>query len=179
MPLVIRALFAIVILVFVFQLGRMSGSGHRFIIDKGEPVEAEILTGRPRVDDGDSLRFSQDRVRLFGIDAFEREQKCWDRHDRRYPCGHVASRALESLVRGNTVTCEVRDVDTYGRKVAVCHIGRLDLAAQQVREGYALAYRRYSRDYVQIEKEARAGGRGAWAGRFDKPWDWRHRGRQG
>jgi endonuclease YncB( thermonuclease family) len=33
-----------------------------------------------------------------------------------------------------------------------------------VAQGLALAYRRYSRDYVAAEVEARAAGRGMWAG---------------
>ena len=40
-------------------------------------------------------------------------------------------------------------------------------------EGLALAYRRYSRDYVEAEKEARKRNVGMWQGEFVKPWDWR------
>ncbi|HZA65683.1 MAG TPA: hypothetical protein VE592_01970 [Geminicoccaceae bacterium] len=40
-------------------------------------------------------------------------------------------------------------------------------------QGLALAYRRYSRDYVAAEDEARVAGRGMWAGTFEPPWDWR------
>ena len=42
-----------------------------------------------------------------------------------------------------------------------------------VMEGLALAYRRYSRDYVEAEKEARKRNVGMWQGEFVKPWDWR------
>jgi len=44
-----------------------------------------------------------------------------------------------------------------------------------VAQGLALAYRHYSVDYVAAEDEARAAGRGMWAGTFEPPWDWRHR----
>ncbi len=37
----------------------------------------------------------------------------------------------------------------------------------------ALAYRRYSLDYVDEEADAQAAWRGVWAGEFVKPWEWR------
>ena len=49
------------------------------------------------------------------------------------------------------VTCEERDVDRYGRIVAVCRAGREDLNAWMVERGFAVAYRRNSRAYVGEE----------------------------
>ncbi len=45
--------------------------------------------------------------------------------------------------------------------------------ARLVYEGWALAYRRYSKKYVPEEDEAKAAKRGMWAGEFVAPWDWR------
>jgi hypothetical protein len=42
-----------------------------------------------------------------------------------------------------------------------------------VSQGLALAYRRYSADYVDEEAEAQAARRGFWAGEFIPPWKWR------
>lgn len=42
-----------------------------------------------------------------------------------------------------------------------------------VAEGWAVAYRRYSMDYVKQEDQAKSVRRGIWAGRFAMPWDWR------
>jgi endonuclease YncB( thermonuclease family) len=135
----------------------------------------ETITGRPRVRDGDSLDFPQVRVRLFGVDAFELEQRCKLPDGREYPCGHAAKHALEHMVRGQIVTCYRRDVDSYGRMVAVCRVGAdTDLGAEQVRTGLALAYRHYSKAYAPFEWDARRNRRGAWDGTFDKPWEWRH-----
>ena len=39
--------------------------------------------------------------------------------------------------------------------------------------GWALAYRRFSLDYVDQEADAQAARRGIWAGEFVKPWEWR------
>lgn len=45
------------------------------------------------------------------------------------------------------------------------------------REGDRLALfgilRRYSRDYVRAEDQARAARRGVWSGQFEMPWEWR------
>ena len=42
-----------------------------------------------------------------------------------------------------------------------------------VAEGWALAYRDYSKKYVPQENVAREAGKGVWAMRFVPPWEWR------
>jgi hypothetical protein len=44
-----------------------------------------------------------------------------------------------------------------------------------VRQGWALAFRRYSDAYVGEEDGAREEQRGIWSGAFIAPWDWRRR----
>ena len=57
--------------------------------------------------------------------------------------------------------------------LGVCALRSGDLNAWSVSESHALAYRRYSLEYVEQEEAARAAGRGIWAGEFVAPWDWR------
>jgi endonuclease YncB( thermonuclease family) len=47
-----------------------------------------------------------------------------------------------------------------------------------VREGWTLAYRKYSLDYVREEDQARTSKRGIWQGEFTAPWEWRPARRQ-
>ncbi len=47
----------------------------------------------------------------------------------------------------------------------------MDLNRWMVLNGWAVAYRRYSLDYVPIEKAAREARIGIWSGDFDMPWD--------
>jgi hypothetical protein len=47
-----------------------------------------------------------------------------------------------------------------------------------VQQGWALAFVRYSKEYLPDEEAARAARRGLWSGAFIAPWDWRHRNRQ-
>jgi len=130
------------------------------------------LYGKPMVIDGDTIKFDKTRVRLFGIDAPEIRQKCiyvrkaWN-------CGLEAQRALEVMIGKNDVFCESKDVDRYGRIVAVCKTEDIDLNATMVREGWALAYRRYSKDYIDEENAAKSGKQGIWRGSFRTPWNWR------
>jgi len=49
----------------------------------------------------------------------------------------------------------------------------VDIGRRLVSAGWALAYRRYSMDYVAAENEARKAKRGMWRGTFVKPWKWR------
>ena len=44
-----------------------------------------------------------------------------------------------------------------------------------VQQGWALAYVKYAKTYVQAEEDARTNRRGLWQGAFIAPWDWRHR----
>ena len=72
-----------------------------------------------------------------------------------------------------TVSCQHRDLDRYGRVVAVCLKGNEDLNRWMVANGWAVAYRRYSLDYVADEAAARPSGINIWSGSFDMPWNWR------
>ena len=42
-----------------------------------------------------------------------------------------------------------------------------------VRNGHALAYRKYSSRYLDEEIHAKSNGLGTWAGEFIPPWEWR------
>jgi endonuclease YncB( thermonuclease family) len=55
----------------------------------------------------------------------------------------------------------------------VCFLGSEDLNAWLVRRGWAVAYRRYSKDYVPQEDRALRAKTGVWSGTFEMPWDWR------
>ncbi|MCB2052115.1 MAG: thermonuclease family protein [Novosphingobium sp.] len=71
-----------------------------------------------------------------------------------------------------------RDTDRYGRMVAVCRSRGVDLNGWMVSQGWALAYRRYSTDYVAAESRAAQARRNIWSGSFDMPWEWRSARRQ-
>ena len=132
----------------------------------------ETLTGIPKITDGDTIRIGNTRIRLYGIDAPEAKQTC-TAGGKKWRCGWEATNALANIVGKHWVTCSKRDTDRYGRVVAVCRAGPIELGAWMVGNGWAVAYRRYSTDYVQDENDAKASRKGMWRGEFMMPWKWR------
>lgn len=138
---------------------------------------SSTISGRASVIDGDTIEIQGQRIRLYGIDAPESRQTCRDENGRDYRCGQQATRALSNKIGGQTVSCDQRDIDRYGRIVAVCQVGGEDLNGWLVSEGLAVAYTRYSVKYVPAEIGARFAGRGIWAGDFMEPETWRRQNR--
>ena len=136
-----------------------------------ETIQPDVA-GRAWVIDGDTIEVGSARIRLFGVDAPESAQSCVA-GSRPWPCGRQATRALTGRIDGRSVAFEERDRDRYGRIVAVCRLDGQDLNAWLVRESWALAYRQYSRTYMDEEAAAKAARRGVWRGEFVPPWDWR------
>ena len=84
-----------------------------------------------------------------------------------------ATRALRERIAGRAVECTERDRDRYGRIVAVCRVEGTDVNAWMVEQGWAVAYQKYSADYVSHETTAKAARRGVWRGEFVEPSRWR------
>ena len=127
-----------------------------------------------QISDGDSLRSGKLRIRLFGIDAPEKKQKCTNVEGKQWDCGIAAQKALKHLVESvPKISCDLIDVDRYSRLVMRCYAGKTDVAAALVKEGLALAYQQYSKLYSKDENAAKINRAGMWGGSFTKPWIWR------
>lgn len=127
------------------------------------------IAGEGRVIDGDTLDVGSRRVRLAGIDAPERDQSCADAAGAEVACGETSRRMLADLVGRGTVSCVPLDLDRYSRVIATCEHGGADLGEVMVVAGQAVSSGRYATE----EGDAKAAGRGIWAGRFELPQDWR------
>ena len=123
------------------------------------PALAQI-TGKVRVIDGDTLDVGQTRIRLHGIDAPETDQPCTTLTGQNWACGDWITRQVRDLYQGTTATCEPLDEDRYGRIVARCFVGDVDIGKTLVLEGFAFAYRKYSLEYDLDEKAAYVADRG-------------------
>jgi endonuclease YncB( thermonuclease family) len=132
------------------------------------------LKGRPRIIDGDTIELAGKRIRLHGIDAPEAKQTC-TKEGKEWLCGQEATWELARLIEEHWVTCQQKDIDRYKRIVAVCYMaeGQIDINGLMVEQGWALAYRKYSEDYVGQEEAARVSQAGIWGGEFMEPWEWR------
>lgn len=135
-------------------------------------TRAQSLRGTAQAADGDSLSVSGIQVRLFGIDAPELSQECYD-NGKPVPCGEMAKANLASLIGSAVLSCLSEATDPHGRMVAVCSIGGVDIGQAMVEAGWATAYRRDSEDYVAAELRARASKAGLWQWDFQIPEDYR------
>ena len=125
-----------------------------------QEVAAQDLQGRVRFIDGDTLWVGRERVRLFGIDAPEKDQSCRTDQGADWRCGLWATRQARAMFDGQTARYERLDVDRYDRTVARCFVQNRDIGAALVRDGIAVVYRRYSLDCIDDEKQASLSDRG-------------------
>jgi endonuclease YncB( thermonuclease family) len=145
-----------------------------FAIVRSASGDKEIFVGQASVVDGDTLKIHDTRIRIWGIDAPESAQLCRDDDSALYHCGAKAANDLDAFIAARTVTCSQVDRDRYGRPVAVCSIGDVDLASWLVRKGLALDWPKYSQgEYSKAQLEAQSNVRGIWAGSYVAPWDYR------
>ena len=124
-------------------------------------ARAELVSGVPRIIDGDTFEIGPTTIRLSGIDAPEVAQ----------PGGVDAIGALAALVEAKQTRCEGSRRDAYNRLIATCDAGEGDVGAALVLQGHAWAYTKYSPAYSDLEQAARSSHEGIWRGSPEAPWD--------
>jgi len=139
-------------------------------------LDGPPLTGTvERVSDGDTIDVAGQRIRLPGIDAPEWNQTCRTADGTSWDCGKAAASRMRELTRNRVLSCRAEGHDRYGRLLAVCRDGKLDIAEALVADGLAIA----TDDYLGAEGQARRARRGLWQGQFDTPAEWRRREAEG
>ena len=122
------------------------------------------------VHDGDTITILQGKqqikVRLFGIDAPELKQTY----------GKKSKQFLANLIAGEVVEVEESGKDRYKRTIGTVYLGGTDINAQMVANGYAWAYRKFSKKYTAQESQAKKQGLGLWRDKEPiPPWEWRQK----
>ena len=125
-----------------------------------------------QVIDGDTIHIGKLKYRLFGIDAPEIKQIC-EKDNTKIQCGVIAKSVLKNKIADKIPECIVKDKDRYQRLVAECFIGKESLSRFMVREGYAVAYSQYSKDFIEDEKYAKENKLGIWSMNFQIPSEYR------
>lgn len=156
-------------------LGALLWSG--LVFQTALPSSAQTLPSRLEgkivgVLDGDSLEILVDKkpvmVRLHAIDAPE-----WDQAR-----GKDAKKALSRLAFGKQAVVEVKGLDNNERTLGKVTIGKLELNAEMLEQGWAWHFKRFDQDekLAKLEADARKGKRGLWADKKpEPPWDYRDR----
>jgi endonuclease YncB( thermonuclease family) len=125
-----------------------------------------------QVIDGDTIHIGKLKYRFFGIDAPETKQIC-EKDNIKIKCGVIAKNILKNKIGDKIPECIVKDKDRYQRLVAECFIGKESLSKFMVREGYAVAYTQYSKDFIEDEKYAKENKLGIWSMTFQTPSEYR------
>ena len=136
-----------------------------------------------KVVDGDTIKINSKKIRLYGIDAPEKKQKCKKTYltisfmsfTKDYMCGEVSTQKLIKKINKQQLNCNILDVDRYKRLIGECFKRNINLNSWMVSNGYAVAYRKYSKKYVSDEINAKNNKLGIWQGKFEMPWDYRRK----
>jgi len=127
-----------------------------------------------KVLDGDSLQVKKDgkiiEIRLYGIDCPEWKQ----------PYGNEARRYSTKRIYRKTVTVEPKDIDRYGRIVALVSYSGRQINRELVSAGWAWMYPKYCREqplcseFKMLQDKAEKAGRGLWQAETPvSPWQWK------
>ena len=150
-------------------------------------AETKLIQGQAEVIDGDTIVINNLKVRLFGIDAPEKNQICMGLSGESYNCGLSSTRFLKTFIDNSTrVECSYKNLDRYGRIIGKCishtkiensnETVPFDINYEMVRNGRAVEYKRYSKgEYFEAEELAKKEKRGIWKGKFDRPEKWRRK----
>ena len=125
-----------------------------------------------KIIDGDTIHLNSEKIRFSGIDTPELKQTCNKNNEIVY-CGIKAKQMLIDKIGKNKVNCIREGKDQYKRTLAECFVNDFSLSRYLVREGYAFAYRKYSKKFIKDENFAKKNNMGMWSMKFDYPWDWR------
>ncbi|MDC3060845.1 thermonuclease family protein [Candidatus Pelagibacter sp.] len=147
-------------------------------------VNAEIfIIGYANVSDADTIKISNYKIRLHGIDAPEKKQLCQKPYFNLgifslyedYLCGEFATNKLKEFIDSEfIIECKVKvKKDFFGRHIGTCFKNNTNINQWLVENGYAVAFTKYSKDYIKYEEIAKNNKSGIWSGKFLMPWEWR------
>ena len=132
----------------------------------------DIKSQELKVVDGDTIYLDGEKIRFTGIDTPELKQTCI-KNGTIDQCGLTAKKILIDKISNNSVECISDGKDQYKRTLAECFVNNESLSSYLVRSGYAFAYRKYSKKFIEDENYAKTNQLGMWSMKFEYPWDFR------
>ena len=137
------------------------------------PFAAKPIEGRASVLSSDLIRIASTTIRLSGVEAPDANQKCMGANKKTWACGEQARSAVDRLVKGKTLRCDLSGSDDAGRPLGTCMSGTQNIAEELVREGAVFASGGLFSPLSGIEAEARAKKVGLWKGDAERPTEYR------
>ncbi len=133
--------------------------------------------------DGDTLRLPDDRTaRLWGVDAYERDQQGRTKAGVTIPLGQQATESFDALVTPESILADSGLPRSYGRPVVSVETDGKDAGASLLTDGLGVMRPQYLGDdpvrlgdYVAAERGARLNRRGGHATNAPDPKTWRER----
>ena len=156
-----------------------------FILTYHDVKSSEIssVSGYAKIIDGDTIKINSKKIRLHGIDAPEKKQTCKKPYliigffyfTKNYLCGQVSTDKLTKKINNQIIKCKIKNIDRYNRLIGECYKRNENLNSWLVSNGYAVAYRKYSKKYISNEIHAKNNKLGIWQGKFEMPWNFRRK----
>ena len=135
-------------------------------------ANGKSIFGKPKIVDGDTIHIGKNKIRLHAIDAPEIKQSCF-KNGKKWSCGVQSTKFLKKIIGKDKIRCISNGKDSYKRYIAVCYKNNIDLNRQMVLNGWAIAYKYYSLDYIEEEEHAKLNKFGIWIGEFEEPYKFR------
>jgi len=173
----IPCLFAITFFIAIFTVACKENaiSQSRNLKVKSHLDFDQKISGKAFVLDGDSIKVAKKEIRLFGVDAPEYSQTCFNNKNENYPCGKLSRDFLIGLIGGKKVECLYAQKDKYQRYLSKCFINNISVNEQLVKNGMAIIYNFTESDEEmdRLENHAKTNKIGIWQGSFEMPKDYR------
>ncbi len=143
----------------------------------------KIISGKPVVTDGDTIKINNKKIRFSGIDApesyfFGKKQICVLNEVDIF-CGILSKNKLAEKIGNQSIDCKIEEnKDQFRRLLGECFLGNESLSIFMVKNGYAFDYPKYSKGkFSEHEKYAKNLSLGLWQMKFEYPWIWRKKNR--
>ena len=108
----------------------------------------DVKSSELKIIDGDTIHLKGEKIRFSGIDTPELKQTCI-KNNEVIKCGIQAKKLLVKKIGNKKINCVREGKDQYKRTLAECFVNDLSLSSYLVKSGYAFAYRKYSKKFIE------------------------------